>query len=73
MLVLCELYILNPQEYQVTQKKGSMDVYNMYMGDCSAYSPRQSMYRDYEKFPYGSLERNSNPQKSYYAMVQGKY
>lgn len=44
----------------------------MYMGDCSAYSPRSGAYRDYEKFPYGSLERVSNPQKSYYAMVQGK-
>lgn len=48
-----------------------MDVYNMYLGDCSVYSYRQT-YRDYEKFPYGSLERNSNPQKSYYAIVQGK-
>lgn len=49
-----------------------MDVYNMYLGDCSSYSPRSNTYRDYEKFPYGSLERVTNPQKSYYTMVQGK-
>jgi len=48
-----------------------MDVYNMYVGDCS-YTPRHSVYRDYERFPYGSLERNSNPQKSYYDKVQEK-
>lgn len=44
----------------------------MYVGDCS-YTPRHSIYRDYERFPYGSLERNSNPQKSYYDKVQGDY
>jgi len=43
----------------------------MYVGDCS-YTPRHSIYRDYERFPYGSLERNSNPQKSYYDKVQEK-
>lgn len=48
-----------------------MDVYNMYVGDCS-YTPRHSVFRDYERFPYGSLERNSNPQKSYYEKVQEK-
>jgi len=48
-----------------------MDVYNMYVGDCS-YTPRHSVYRDYERFPYGSLERNSSPQKSYYDKVQEK-
>lgn len=42
----------------------------MYVGDCS-YTPRHSVFRDYERFPYGSLERNSNPQKSYYDKVQG--
>lgn len=47
-----------------------MDIYNMYVGDCS-YTPRHSVYRDYERFPYGSLERQSNPQKSYYDKVQG--
>lgn len=49
-----------------------MDVYNMYLGECSSYTPRGSAYRDYEKFPYGSLERVNNPQKSYYTMVQGE-
>lgn len=50
-----------------------MDVYNMYLGDLgSSYSPRNNLYRDYEKFPYGSLERVSNPQKSYYTIVQEK-
>lgn len=50
-----------------------MDVYNMYLGDCGSYSPRSNTYRDYEKFPYGSLERVANPQKSYYTIVQGNY
>ena len=43
----------------------------MYLSDCSSYSSRNSVFRDYEKFPYGSLERNANPQKSYYTIVQG--
>lgn len=45
----------------------------MYLGDSTYYtSYRQSLFRDYEKFPYGTLEGNSKPQKSHYAKVQGK-
>lgn len=52
-----------------------MDVYNMYVGDCSS-TFRTNMFRDYEKHPYGTFEGNHQQQqqrKSYYTMVQGKY
>lgn len=51
-----------------------MDVYNMYVGDCSS-TFRTNMFRDYEKHPYGTFEGNQQQQqrKSYYTMVQGKY
>lgn len=51
-----------------------MDVYNMYVGDCA--STNRSMFRDYEKYPYGTFEGNCQPQqqrKSYYVLVQGKF
>lgn len=51
-----------------------MDVYNMYVGDCSS-TFRTNMFRDYEKHPYGTFEGNHQQQpqrKSYYTMVQGK-
>lgn len=49
-----------------------MDVYNIYAGDCSSF--RNTMYRDYEKFPYGSFEGSLNaaPTKNYYNSVQGE-
>lgn len=53
-----------------------MDVYNMYVGDCSS-TFRTNMFRDYEKHPYGTFEGNLQQQqqqrKSYYTMVQGKF
>lgn len=52
-----------------------MDIYNMYVGDCTS-SFRYNSFRDYEKHPYGTFEGNYDKQvqrKSYYAMVQGNF
>ncbi|XP_055709091.1 uncharacterized protein LOC129805294 [Phlebotomus papatasi] len=39
-----------------------MDVYNVYLGDCMSYSSmRNPVYRDFEKFPYGTLESSFKP------------
>ncbi|XP_055681203.1 uncharacterized protein LOC129788842 [Lutzomyia longipalpis] len=39
-----------------------MDVYNVYLGDCMSYSSMRSpVYRDFEKFPYGTLESSFKP------------
>ncbi|XP_059615930.1 uncharacterized protein LOC132261237 [Phlebotomus argentipes] len=39
-----------------------MDVYNAYLGDCMSYSSMRSpVYRDFEKFPYGTLESSFKP------------
>lgn len=45
------------------------------MGDCTSYaSIRGPHHRDYEKFPYGSLENASgSPVKSAYCIAQGKF
>uniref|UniRef100_A0A336K5B4 CSON000921 protein n=1 Tax=Culicoides sonorensis TaxID=179676 RepID=A0A336K5B4_CULSO len=47
-----------------------MDIY--YMGDSTSYSSvRSPYYRDYEKFPYGTLE-NRTPVKSPFCIAQEK-
>lgn len=45
------------------------------MGDCTSYASIRGPYnRDYEKFPYGSLENASrSPVKSAYCIAQGKF
>jgi hypothetical protein len=46
------------------------------MSDCMSYggSMRNPSYRDYEKFPYGSLESSLNStMKNTYNTMQGKY
>lgn len=48
-----------------------MDTYHLYIGDCAS-TLRSNLYRDYEKYPYGTLEGNCQPRKSYYAALQGK-
>lgn len=47
-----------------------MDIF--YFGDCVPYTTmRSSSYRDFEKFPIGSLEQSSQV-KSAYCIAQGK-
>uniref|UniRef100_A0A1L8DB52 Uncharacterized protein n=1 Tax=Nyssomyia neivai TaxID=330878 RepID=A0A1L8DB52_9DIPT len=42
-----------------------MDVYNVYLGDSMSYSAmRGPIYRDFEKFPYGTLESSFKPSNS---------
>lgn len=48
-----------------------MDTYHLYIGDCAS-TLRSNLYRDYEKYPYGTLEGNCQPRKSYYATLQEK-
>ncbi|GAB0096761.1 uncharacterized protein DMENIID0001_123270 [Sergentomyia squamirostris] len=39
-----------------------MDVYSSYLGDGMSYSSMRSpVYRDFEKFPYGTLESSFKP------------
>ncbi|XP_063703139.1 uncharacterized protein LOC134832868 [Culicoides brevitarsis] len=49
-----------------------MDIY--YMGDCTSYASLRSIHhRDYEKYPYGSLENAKvTPMKSAYCLAQEK-
>lgn len=52
-----------------------MDVCGLFIGDTTMTygSLRSTLYRDYEKFPYGTFENNKNPTiKDYYSKVQGK-
>lgn len=52
-----------------------MDVCGLYIGDTalSYGTMRSPVYRDYEKFPYGTLEDTKNPtMKDYYSKVQEK-
>lgn len=44
----------------------------MYVGDCSTF--RNTMFRDYEKFPYGSFEGTLNStSKNCNNLSQGNY
>lgn len=52
-----------------------MDVCGLFIGDTTMTygSLRSTLYRDYEKFPYGTFENNKNPTiKDYYSKVQEK-
>uniref|UniRef100_A0A0K8TQG3 Uncharacterized protein n=1 Tax=Tabanus bromius TaxID=304241 RepID=A0A0K8TQG3_TABBR len=52
-----------------------MDVYGIFIGDTnlSYGTMRNSVYRDYEKFPYGTFENANNPTLiDYYTKVQEK-
>lgn len=50
-----------------------MDVCGVFVGDASLAYGRSSYYRDYEQFPYGTLENQSNYlQKDSYSRVQEK-
>lgn len=52
-----------------------MDVYGIFIGDTnlSYGTMRNSVYRDYEKFPYGTFENINNPTLiDYYNKVQEK-
>lgn len=56
-----------------------MDVWGVFVGDSTlSYggSMRSGYYRDYEQFPYGTLEHSNNtasshPAKDSYSRVQG--
>lgn len=50
-----------------------MDVYSVFLGECmSSTSMRNPIYRDYEKFPYGTMESSLNSTtRNYYNSVQG--
>lgn len=57
-----------------------MDVWGVFVGDSTlSYggSMRNGYYRDYEQFPYGTLEHASSassyPAKDSYSRVQGNY
>lgn len=53
-----------------------MDVWGVFVGDSTmSYggSVRSTYYRDYEQFPYGTLEHGSSPpSKDSYSKVQGR-
>jgi hypothetical protein len=42
------------------------------MGGDSYNTMRSPNFRDYEQFPYGTIEGSTNSRKTYYAMVQEK-
>lgn len=52
-----------------------MDVYSVFLGECmSSTSMRNPIYRDYEKFPYGTMESSLNSTtRNYYNSVQGNF
>jgi hypothetical protein len=67
------------EKKQNVERVTSPDIYIMdtyYMSDCMSYggSMRNPSYRDYEKFPYGSLESslNSGTMKNTYNTMQGE-
>lgn len=51
-----------------------MDVCGMFSTDTVYNSMRSSYFRDYEQFPYGTLESYKSPiQKDPYSKVQGNF
>lgn len=71
-------YIIRLSKKSTTTNITNMDVWGVFVGDSTlSYggSMRNNYYRDYEQFPYGTLEHASSasayPAKDSYSRVQG--